>query len=74
MIVIINKEANSENILKLKHKIEALGMVIHESQGEKTLLWGLVGDTSKVNIDQLSSNVAVESVRRIQEPYKVNFR
>ncbi len=74
MIVIIKKDVEQEQILRLKHKIEDLGMVIHESQGEKTLLWGLVGDTTKINIDQLSSNEAVESVRRIQEPYKATNR
>lgn len=74
MIVIIKKDVEQEKILKLKHKIEDLGMIIHESQGEKTLLWGLVGDTTKINIDQLSSNDAVESVRRIQEPYKATNR
>lgn len=74
MIVIIKKDVEQEKILNLKHKIEDLGMVIHESQGEKTLLWGLVGDTTKINVDQLSSNEAVESIRRIQEPYKATNR
>ena len=74
MIVIIKKDADAESISKLKLKIESLGMSIHESQGEKTLLWGLIGDTSKIDIDHLNSNSAVEAIRRIQEPYKATNR
>lgn len=70
MIVILKNNVPEEKIQKLRAKIEDLGMTIHASQGEETQLWGLVGDTSKINIDQLAANDAVESVRRIQEPYK----
>lgn len=70
MIVILKNDADAQKLLKLKKKIQELGMTIHESKGEATTIWGLVGDTSKINMDQLSANEAVESVRRIQEPYK----
>lgn len=74
MIVILKKNENAENLSALRGKIESLGMTIHESQGENTLLWGLVGDTSKINIDQLIAHDAVAEVRRIQEPYKATNR
>ena len=74
MIVILKKNASKESFSELRTKIESLGMTIHESQGEETLLWGLVGDTSKINIDQLRANDVVAEVRRIQEPYKATNR
>ena len=74
MIVILKKNENAESLSALRTKIESLGMTIHESQGENTLLWGLVGDTSRINIDQLQANEAVAEVRRIQEPYKATNR
>ncbi len=74
MIVILKKNTSPDSFSELRAKIEALGMTIHESQGENTLLWGLVGDTSKINIDQLIANDAVAEVRRIQEPYKATNR
>ena len=40
------------------------------SEGEKSTVIGLVGDTSKVDIDLLRSLEIVEAVTRIQEPYK----
>lgn len=74
MIVILKKTSSAESFSELRGKIEGLGMTIHESQGEETLLWGLVGDTSKINIDQLRACDAVAEVRRIQEPYKATNR
>lgn len=74
MIVILKKNENAESLSALRTKIEGLGMTIHESRGENTLLWGLVGDTSKINIDQLQANEAVAEIRRIQEPYKATNR
>lgn len=74
MIVILKKNAEAGRIEQLRRRILELGMTIHESQGDETTLWGLVGDTSKINVDQLSSNDAVETVKRIQEPYKATNR
>ena len=74
MIVILKKNANPESFSSLREKIERQGISIHESQGENTLLWGLIGDTTKVNIDQLIADEAVAEVRRIQEPYKATNR
>ena len=47
----------------LEEEIRALGLDIHKSKGENTLIWGLVGDTSKINMDWLSARRIVESVK-----------
>ncbi len=70
MIIVFKKGAKKENVESLKARVEGLGLSVHESHGEETLLWGLIGDTSTVNVDQLVANDAVETVKRIQEPYK----
>ena len=36
------------------------------------LFFGLVGDTSSINIGQLEMNDAVEKVMKVQEPFKKN--
>jgi ribosomal protein L11 methylase PrmA len=46
------------------------GFDLHMSVGEQHTLIGLIGDTSKVDIDLISSLDVVDAVRRIQEPYK----
>lgn len=70
MIVIFKENAGEQEIHKLREEITALGLDIHESRGKETLLWGLVGDTSKINMDWLSARDIVETVKRVQEPYK----
>ena len=70
MIVIMKQTARPEQIEELKQQLMALGMQIHFSQGMNTTLMGLVGDTTRIDIDKIASLEIVEEVKRIQEPYK----
>lgn len=70
MIVTVSNECNQKQMENLTKWIKSFGLDIHVSRGEKTTVIGLVGDTSKVDIDLLRSLDIVESVTRIQEPYK----
>ncbi len=70
MIAIIKKGTSEQQIEKLTSWIESLGLSVHRSTGEYTTIIGLVGDTSRVDEDLLSSLDIVESVRRISEPFK----
>jgi 3-deoxy-7-phosphoheptulonate synthase len=74
MILILKPNVAVETKEKLRETIEEKGLQIHESMGEQTTLWGLVGDTAQVDIDQISIHPAVASVRRIQKPYKLASR
>ena len=70
MIVTIKQNSNPVQIERLMRWIKNLGLECHMSEGEKSTVIGLVGDTSKVDIDLLRSLDIVEAVTRIQEPYK----
>lgn len=70
MIIIFKENAQKQEIEFLREEIKAMGLDIHESRGQETLLWGLVGDTSKINMDWLCARQVVETVKRVQEPYK----
>ena len=70
MILIFKENALEQDIRLLREQIKEIGLDIHESRGEATLLWGLVGDTSRINMDWLCAQKIVESVKRVQEPYK----
>src|SRR5215469_5050944 len=70
MILIIKKTDDRQPLENLLDWIKSLGLDIHLSEGVNTTIVGLVGDTSKVDIDLLHSMDIVESVKRIQEPYK----
>ena len=70
MIVVIKKNQNEKQVENLTNWIKGLGLDVHISRGENSTIIGLVGDTSKVDIDLVRSLDIVESVTRVQEPYK----
>ncbi|HKL94580.1 MAG TPA: 3-deoxy-7-phosphoheptulonate synthase, partial [Clostridia bacterium] len=70
MIVVIKNNQDKKQVENLINWVKSLGLNIHFSEGENTTIIGLVGDTSKVDIDLIRSLDIVESVNRIQEPYK----
>lgn len=74
MIIIFKKSASEEQIATFTEDLKSQGLGIHESVGENTHLIGLVGDVSKLDVDQLAANDFVEEVKRISEPYKAANR
>ncbi len=70
MIVVLKNGQEEKQINNLKKWINGLGLEIHMSEGKESCIMGLVGDTSKVDIDLIRSLDIVESVKRIQEPFK----
>ena len=47
-----------------------MGLDIHFSKGESATIMGLIGDTASVDIDLINALDIVETVKRVQEPYK----
>lgn len=70
MIIILKANADVNKVEELKQSFIDKGLSIHESQGVSSKLIGLVGDTATIDEDVICSNDVVESIRRIQEPYK----
>ncbi len=70
MIVIVKKDSDQKQLDNLIQWIKGLGLEIYLSEGENSTVLGLIGDTSKIDIDLLHSLDIVETVKRIQEPYK----
>ena len=70
MIVILKSNPNAAQLESLKRWIESKGIGIHESMGNSHQILGLVGDTSKLDMDLISALDIVENVKRVQEPYK----
>ena len=59
--------AQRENLI---HWFEDMGLKVHVSEGDYQCILGLIGDTSKVDIDLLEGMSIIESVKRITEPFK----
>ena len=50
--------------------LKNMNLDVHISAGEEVTVLGLVGDTSRVDMELLSSLEIVSSVKRVSEPYK----
>lgn len=50
--------------------LKNMNLDVHISQGDQVTVLGLVGDTSRVDIELLNSLEIVASVKRVSEPYK----
>lgn len=70
MIIIVKKEHDEKQMHNLISWIKEQGLGVDISRGDHSTILGLVGDTSKIDIDLVYSLDIVESVKRIQEPFK----
>lgn len=70
MIVVIKKDQEQKQVRNLVNWIEGLGLKVNMSEGANSTVIGLVGDTAKVDIELIRNLDIVESVTRVQEPYK----
>ncbi len=70
MIVILKQNPNEAQVAHLKKWLESKNVSVHESIGDSHVILGLVGDTSKLDMDLISALDIVEDVKRVQEPYK----
>ena len=70
MIVVIKSNASPEKQEQLINWLKGMGLGIHLSTGEFQTVLGLIGDTSKVDMDLLESLDIVDSVKRVSETFK----
>ena len=70
MIVILKNGASEEKKNQLIDWLREQGLRIHTSVGEYQTVLGLVGDTSRVDMDLIASLGIVDSVKRVTEPFK----
>lgn len=70
MIIVVKNSCEQKQFDNLIEWIKGLELDVHVSRGDTSTVLGLVGDTSRVDIDLISSLDIVEQVQRVQEPYK----
>lgn len=70
MIIILKENTTKEELNNLTEMLNAHGVTPHMTEGVHQTILGLVGDTSKIDIESISQLKIVEAVRRIQEPFK----
>lgn len=71
MIIVLKNTATSEQSVLFKNMLQQkYNVKVNEWVGIESTVLGLIGDTTQVDIDYISAQDIVESVKRVQEPYK----
>ncbi len=70
MIVILKKDPDQQQLQHFRQWLEARNVSIHPTVGLNQTIWGLVGDTSHLDINLIAALDVVDDVKRVQEPYK----
>ena len=70
MIVILKENPDAGKLAQLTSFLEKQNISLHRSEGVHQTILGLVGDTSRIDIDLLRQMEIVEEVKRVQEPFK----
>ncbi len=71
MVIIIKPNTKKELVESFVADLEKTpGLHAHLVTGLHTTIIGLVGDTSRVDIDNIRTSAIVEEVKRVQEPFK----
>ena len=74
MIIILKKGASATEVENLKSLLESKNITPHVSEGHLETIIGCVGDISHLDPGVIEAMDSVETVRRIQEPYKAANR
>lgn len=70
MIAVLKHGTTPEQTQHLIAWLRHMDLDVHVSQGQEVTILGLVGDTSRVDMELLSSLEIVETVKRVSEPFK----
>ena len=70
MIAILKHGTTQAQTDHLVAWLRNMNLDVHLSQGQEVTILGLVGDTSRVDMELLSSLEIVDSVKRVSEPFK----
>ena len=70
MIAILKPGTTPEQTQHLVSWLKTMNLDVHISKGAEVTVLGLVGDTSRVDMDLLKSLEMVETVKRVSEPFK----
>ena len=70
MIAILKHGTTPEQTQHLVQWLKHMNLDVHISEGQEVTILGLIGDTSRVDMELLGSLEIVETVKRVSEPFK----
>ncbi len=70
MIAVLKHGTTPDQISHLVAWLNRMNLDVHVSEGQEIPVLGLIGDTSRVDMDLLKSLEIVDTVKRVSEPFK----
>lgn len=71
MIIVLKSDCTEDQRKEFVAELEDIyGVSVNTWVGAQSTVLGLIGDTACIDIDNIGANEIVESVKRVQEPYK----
>lgn len=71
MIIVLKPSCTTEQQLVFSNKLkETYGVKVNVWEGVHSTVLGLLGDTTQIDVEYIDAQDIVESVKRVQEPYK----
>ncbi len=70
MIAVLKQGTTQDQTAHLIAWLRSMNLDVHLSEGQEITVLGLIGDTSRVDMELLSSLEIVETVKRVSEPFK----
>lgn len=70
MIIVLKAGTEQEKVDQLINWLKEQNLGVHISEGEYQVILGLIGDTSKVDVELFESLDIVDSVKRVTETFK----
>jgi 3-deoxy-7-phosphoheptulonate synthase len=70
MIAVLKHGTTPEQAAHLVQWLKRMNVDVHVSEGKEITVLGLIGDTSRIDTELLSSLEIVDSVKRVSEPFK----
>ena len=70
MIAVLKHGTTPAQTQHLVNWLKNMNLDVHISEGREVTVLGLIGDTSRVDMDLLKSLEMVETVKRVSEPFK----
>ena len=70
MIAVLKQGTTQEQVQHLLVWLKHMNVDVHISEGQEVTVLGLIGDTSRIDMELLGSLEMVSSVKRVSEPFK----
>ncbi len=70
MVVVLKQNQKKESVDRLIKRFTDMGFKINYSEGENTVILGLIGDTTRLDERDILAYDGVEHVQRVSEPFK----